>query len=282
MSRSWTACLKIRHSGSLIDLTKYERACTQSCNKRLGSNLVWGMSQDQTVCLELGQPVCKLDILSHWLSWQNMRELACNLVMGFLAVNLCEVWLNIRQNVSKLNSKSDILAHWLSWQNMRELAGNLVTGVLAVIVCEVCLKIRQYVLKLDSLSQSWTICSLVFLTKDERACMQSCYGRLGSDLVWSMPQDQTLCLEVGRPVSKLDDLLIGILDKRWESMHAILLRASWEWSCVECISRLNSMSRSWTTCLKVRHSGSLIVLRQDWTQFYSSNKLTCTLVFSHS
>ena len=39
------------------------------------------MSQDQTVCLEVGQPVCKLD----------MRELAFNLVMGFLAVNLCEV-----------------------------------------------------------------------------------------------------------------------------------------------------------------------------------------------
>ena len=65
---------------------------------------------------------------------------------------------------------------------MRELAGNLVTGILAVIVCEVCYKIRQYVSKLDSLSKSWTICSLVFLTKDERACMQSCYGRLGSDL----------------------------------------------------------------------------------------------------
>ena len=129
MSRSWTACLQVRHSISLIKL-----------------------------------------------SWQNMRELACNLVMGFLALNLCEVWLNIRQCVSKLNkhySKSDILAHWLSWQNMRELAGNLVTSVLAVIVCEVCLNIRQYVLKLDSLSQSWTICSLVFLTKDQRACMQS-------------------------------------------------------------------------------------------------------------
>ena len=37
------------------------------------------------------------------------------------------------------------------------------------------------------------------LTKDERACMQSCYGRLGSDLVWSMSQDQTVCLEVGQP-----------------------------------------------------------------------------------
>ena len=44
--------------------------------------------------------------------------------------------------------------------------------------------------------------------------MQSCYGRLGSDLVWSVSQDQTVCLEVGQPVSKLDDLLIGILDKR--------------------------------------------------------------------
>ena len=285
MSRSWTACLKIRPSGSLIDLTKYERACTQSCNKRLGSDLVWGMSQDQTVCLEVGQPVCKLDILSHWLSWQNMRELACNLVMGFLAVNLCEVWLNIRQYVSKLNDmtqsqtfwltdclepeheracrqscygrlggdrvwsmsqdqtvclevgqpvlKSDILAHWLPWQNMRKLACNLVTGLLAVIVCEVCFKIRQYVLKLDSLSQSW-ICSLVFLTKDERACMQSCYGRLGSDLVWSISQDQTVCLEVGQPVSKLDILA------HWLSWH------------------------------KTEHSST------------SSNKLTCTLVFSPS
>ncbi len=29
--------------------------------------------------------------------------------------------------------------------------------------------------------------------------MQSCYGRLGSDLVWSMSQDQTVCLEVGQP-----------------------------------------------------------------------------------
>ena len=89
---------------------------------------------------------------------------------------------------------------------MRELACNLVAGVLAVILCEVCLKIRQCVFKLDSLSQSWTICSVVLLTKDERACMKPCYGRLGSDLVWSMSQDQTVCLEVGQPVSKLDIL----------------------------------------------------------------------------
>ena len=66
---------------------------------------------------------------------------------------------------------------------MRKLTRNLVTGVLAVIVCEVCFKIRQYVSKLDSLFQSWTIWSLVVLTKDERACMQSCYGRLGSHRV---------------------------------------------------------------------------------------------------
>ena len=71
------------------------------------------MSQDQTVCLEVGQPVCKLDILSHWLSWQNMR--ACNLVMGFLAMNLCEVWRNIRQYVSRLNSMSQSETTWLSW-----------------------------------------------------------------------------------------------------------------------------------------------------------------------
>ena len=157
MSRSWTACLKIRHSGSLIDLTKYERACTQSCNKRLGSDLVWGMSQDQTVCLEVGQPVCKLDILSHWLSWQNMRELACNLVMGFLAVNWCEVWLNIRQNVSKLNNMTQSQTFWLT----------------------------------------------------------------------------------------------DCLDKTWESLQAILLRASWQWSCVKYVSRSDSMSWSWTACLKV-------------------------------
>ena len=114
MSQSWTTWLKVRHSGSMIVLTKHERACRQSCST--------------------------------------------------------------------------------------------VMGVLAVIVCEVCLKIRQYVLKLDSLSQSWTICSLGFLTKDERACMQSCYGRLGSNLVWAMSQDQIVCLEVGQPVSKLDIL----------------------------------------------------------------------------
>ena len=36
--------------------------------------------------------------------------------------------------------------------------------------------------------------------------MQFCYGRLGSDLVWSMSQDQTVCLEVGQPVSKSDIL----------------------------------------------------------------------------
>ena len=45
--------------------------------------------------------------------------------------------------------------------------------------------------------------------------MQSCYGRLESDLVWSMSQDHTVSLEVG------------------------------------------------TTCLKVRQSGSLIVLTKD-------------------
>ena len=157
MSRSWTACLKTKHSGSLIDLTKYERACTQSCNKRLGSDLVWGMSQDQTVCLEVGQPVCKLDILSHWLSWQNMRELACNLVMGVLAVILCEVWLNIRQNVSKLNNMTQSQTFWLT----------------------------------------------------------------------------------------------DCLDKTWESLQAILLWASWQWSCVKYVSRSDSMSWSWTACLKV-------------------------------
>ncbi len=160
MSRSWTACLQVRHSISLIVLTKYERACMQSCNKRLGSDLVWGMSQDQTVCLEVGQPVCKLDILSHWLSWQNMRELACNLVMGFLAVNLCEVWLNIRQYVSKLNNMTQSQTFWLT----------------------------------------------------------------------------------------------DCLDKTWESLQAILLRASWQWSCVKYVSRSDSMSWSWTACLKVGRS----------------------------
>ena len=181
LSQSWTIC-------SVVFLTKDERACMKPCYGRLGSDLVWSMSQDQTVCVEVGQPVSNLDILAHWLSWQNMSKLACNLV----------------------------------------------TGVLAVIVCEVCFKIREYVSKLDSLSQSWTICLLVFLTKDERACMQSCCRRLGSDLVWSMSQDQTVCLEVGQPVSKLDILA------HW---------LSWD---------------------KTENNST------------SSNKLTCTLVFSRS
>ena len=36
--------------------------------------------------------------------------------------------------------------------------------------------------------------------------MQSCYGRLGSDLVWSMSQDQTVCLKDGQAVSNSDIL----------------------------------------------------------------------------
>ena len=174
----------------------------QSCNKRLGSDLVWGMSQDPTVCLEVGQPVCKLDILSHWLSWQNMREFACNLVMGFLAVNLCEVWLSIRQYVSKLNNMTQSQTFWLTdcldttWESLQAI-------LLRASWQWSCVK---YVSRSDSMSWSWTICSLVFLTKDERACMQFWYGRLGSDLVWSMSQDQTVCLEVGQPVSKSDIL----------------------------------------------------------------------------
>ena len=188
------------------------------------------------------------------------------------------------------------------------------------------------------MSQSWTTWLkvrhsglLIVLTKHERACMQSGYGRLGSDRVWSMSQDQTVCLEVGQPVSKSDDLLTSIFDKTWVSLHAILLRASWRWSCVKYVSRSDSMSRSWTACLKIRHSGSLIVLTKDeracmqscyrrlgsdlvwsmsqdqtvclevgqpvsmldilahWLSWQktehnstSSNKLTCTLVFSRS
>jgi len=279
MSQVWTACLKVRRPGSADVLDKRWEGLHAIL---LRASWQWSCVKYQTVCLEVGQPVSKLDILAHWFSWQNMRELACNLVTGVLAVIVCEACLKIRQYVLKLSqswticslvfltkderacmqscygrlgsdlvwsmsqdqtvclevgqpvSKSDILAHWLSWQNMSKLACNLVTGVLAVIVCEVCFKIRQYVSKLDSLSQSWTICSLVFLTKDERACMQSCYGRLGSDLVWSMSQDQTVCLEVGQPVSKLDILA------------------------------------HWLSWQKTEHSST------------SSNKLTCTLVFSRS
>ena len=99
LSQSQTIC-------SLTYLKNDERACMQSCHGRLGSNLVWAMSQDQTVCLEVGQPVSKLDILAHWLSWRNMRELVCNLVAGVLAVILCEACLKIRQYVSKLDSLS--------------------------------------------------------------------------------------------------------------------------------------------------------------------------------
>ena len=69
-----------------------------------------------------------------------------------------------------------------------------------------------------------------------------------------MSRSWTTCLEVGQPVSKLDDLLTGILDKTRESLHAILLRAYWQWSCVKYVSRSGSMSRSWTACLKVGRS----------------------------
>ena len=47
------------------NLKKDDRACMQSCHGCLGSNLVSGMSQDQIVCLEVGQPVSKSDILAH-------------------------------------------------------------------------------------------------------------------------------------------------------------------------------------------------------------------------
>ena len=36
--------------------------------------------------------------------------------------------------------------------------------------------------------------------------MQSCYGRLGSELVWSMSQDQTVRLKDGQAVSNSDIL----------------------------------------------------------------------------
>ena len=59
-----------------------------------------------------------------------------------------------------------------------------------------------------------------------------------------MSRSWTTCLEVGQPVSKLDDLPTSISDKRWESLHALLLRASWQWSGVEYVSRSDSMSQS--------------------------------------
>ena len=55
---------------------------------------------------KVGQPVSKSDITAHWLSWQHMSKLACNLVTDVLAVILCGVCLKIRQYVSKLDSLS--------------------------------------------------------------------------------------------------------------------------------------------------------------------------------
>ena len=153
MSWSWTAGLKIRHSGSLIVLTKYERACMQSCNRRLGSDLVWGMSQDQTVCLEVGQPVCKLDVLSHWLSGQNMRELA---ILSWASWQwICVKYeLNIRQYVSKLNNMTQSQTFWLTdcldktWESLQAM-------LLRASWQWSCVK---YVSWSDSMSWSWRGC----------------------------------------------------------------------------------------------------------------------------
>ena len=219
-------------------------------------------------CLTLRHAVQLRDILSDLETYsirttQSLRKLACKLVTGVLAVIVCEVCFKIRHYVSKLDNlsrswkaclKVGRSAHWYPWQNTRELACNLVTGVLAVILCGVCVKIRQYVSKLDSLSQSWTICSLVFLTKNERACMHSCYGRLGSDLVWSMSQDQTVCLKVRQPVSKSNILAHWLSWQNMSQLACLKVRRSahwycwqkilsWEWSCVEYVSKL---TKDWT------------------------------------
>ena len=157
-----------------------------------------------------------------------MREAAWNLVTGVLAVILCGVCLKIRQYVSKLDSLSQIWTFWLT-----DCLDKTWVSLHAILLraswqwsCVKYVKIRQYVSKLDSLSQSWTICLLVFLTKDERACMQSCCGRLGSDLVWSTSQDQTVCLEVGQPVSKLDILAHWL---SWETRLKTTLPALTSW-----------------------------------------------------
>ena len=86
----------------------------QSCHGRLGSDRVWSMFQDQTVCLKVGQPVSKFGRSAHWYSWQKMREHACNLVTGVLGVILCGVCLKIRQYVSKLDSLSQSQTFWLT------------------------------------------------------------------------------------------------------------------------------------------------------------------------
>ena len=100
----------------------------------------------------------------------------------------------------------------------------------------------KYVSRSDSMSRSWTAClkvrhsgSLIVLTKHERACMQSCYGRLGSDRVTSMFQHQTVCLEVGHPVSKLDDLLTGIGKNQPGLTYVEENKSWWSTSCVRLV-----------------------------------------------
>ena len=108
LSQSQTIC-------SLTFLKKDERACMQSCHGRLGSNLVWGMSKDQTLCLEVGQPVCKLDILSHWLSWQNMRESlqSCHGLLGsefvWSMTQHQTICLKVEQHVSKWDDLAQLI-----------------------------------------------------------------------------------------------------------------------------------------------------------------------------
>ena len=189
MSQSWTTWLKVRHSGSLIVLTKHERACRQSCYRRLGSDRVWSMSQDQTVCLEVGQPVSKLDDLLTSIfdkRWESLHAIL-------------------------------LRASW-QWSCV------------------------EYVSRSDSMSRSWTALSQsqTFWLTDclDKTCVSLHAILLRASCQWSCVKyssDQTVCLKVGQPVSKLDDLLIGVLDKRWESMHAILLRASWEWSWLPAV-----------------------------------------------
>ena len=60
-------------------------------------------------------------------------------------------------------------------------------------------------------------------------------------------------------------------DKTWVSLHAILLRASWQWSCVKYVSRSDSMSQSWTACLKVGRSA-------NWCSWQELREHACNLV----
>ena len=64
----------------------------------------------------------------------------------------------------------------------------------------ICLKVKIWTSERLSLADSWAcLCGVT-------SGPQYCTGLLGSDLVYSVSQDETACLEIGQSVSELDNL----------------------------------------------------------------------------